>query len=237
MAQGKFASTGVIVGQTPQSKRAQRSEHLTGNKVTMGKTVPRQTEGAVGDITVREVPAVGLRAYIKTDSGWYDINTMTAGNVVNWVDMVLVNSWVEVSATLTPQYCKDSNGFVHFRGALKSGSGVTTTFCTLPQGFRPSRTVKVLGAVNAQYNSPSQVTVTSAGVSSFFTWNDATSGATSATTAGGDSHTHIVASSTYTSNTGSAGTYIDGVTFFAQAPSVSDAGQSSGGGAGRGVTK
>ena len=232
MAPGKFASTGVIVGQTPQSKRAQRSEHLTGNKVTMGKKVPHQTEGAVGDITVREVPAVGLRAYIKTDSGWYDINTMTAGNVVNWVDMVLVNSWAEVGATLTPQYCKDSNGFVHFRGALKSG-GATATFCTLPQGFRPPRTINVFGGVASSTNHPCQVRVTNTGVCAFYTWTDATSGNTSST----DAHTHIVPSGNYPANTGSTGTYIDGVTYFAQAPNVSDAGQSSGGGAGRGITK
>ena len=178
----------------------------------MGKNVPRQTEGAVGDITVRDVTSVGLRCYIKTDSGWYDINALIPQQRINWRDMALANSWAEVSSALTPQYCIDASGFVHFRGALKSGSGATAAFCTLPESFRPNRTIRITGAVAASTNHPQVVTITNGGVASFLSWTDATSGDTETV----DGHEHAVSGSSYAANTGSAGTYIDGVTFFAQ---------------------
>ena len=56
-----FVSSGIVVGQPPRTKRDQKSAQLKGNKVTMGKNVPRQREGAVGDITVRDVTSIGLR--------------------------------------------------------------------------------------------------------------------------------------------------------------------------------
>ena len=178
----------------------------------MGTNVPRQSEGKVGDITVREVTSIGLRCYIKTNSGWYDINALVAQQRIGWRDMVLANSWAEVSSTLTPQYCIDANGFVHFRGALKSGSGATAAFCTLPEPFRPNRTIRIAGAVAASDNHPQIVAITDGGVASFLSWTDATSGDTETV----DGHEHAVSGSSYTANTGSAGTYIDGISFFAQ---------------------
>lgn len=212
MAKGRFSSTGVVVGQTRRNRREQVTEQLKGNKVTMGKNVPRQAEGAAGDITVRDIASVGLRCYIKTDSGWYDINSLIPQQRINWRDMTLANSWAEVSSALTPQYCIDASGFVHFRGALKSGSGATAAFCTLPESFRPNRTIRITGAVAASTNHPQVVTITNGGVASFLSWTDATSGDTETV----DGHEHAVSGSSYAANTGSAGTYIDGVTFFAQ---------------------
>lgn len=163
---GKFASSGIVVGHTPRTKRDQRTDQLKGNKVTMGKNVPRQTEGAVGDITVRDVTSVGIRCYIKTNSGWLDINSLIASFRINWIDMNLDNSWVRYSTgTQKPQYCKDQNGFVHFRGIMKDGSGGTATFTTLPEGFRPPTSIYLptykVGTLNVA------VSVTSGGVCSF----------------------------------------------------------------------
>tara|TARA_R110002020_G_scaffold447770_1_gene660193 strand:+ start:568 stop:1209 length:642 start_codon:yes stop_codon:yes gene_type:complete len=142
MSKGRFASSGVIVGQTPRSKRDQKTDQLKGNKVTMGKNVPRQTEGAVGDITVRDVTSVGLRCYIKTNSGWYDVNSLIATFQPNWIDMGLTGSWIRYSTgTQKPQYCKDQNGFVHFRGTMKDGTNAVTAFVTLPKGFRPPNNI------------------------------------------------------------------------------------------------
>ena len=76
-----FVSSGIVVGKTPRSRRDQKGDQLKGNKVTMGKNVPRQTEGAVGDITVRDVTSIGLRCYIKTNSGWLDINSLIGQNM------------------------------------------------------------------------------------------------------------------------------------------------------------
>ena len=148
MSNGKFANSGVVVGQTRSSRRDQSLQHQKGAKVTMGSNAPRSGEGAVGDITVRTLTNKGFRAYIKTNSGWVDINSMTARESVEWIDMVLVNSWVRFHATsvILPQYCKDSNGFVHFRGTMKDGSSATANITTLPPGFRPPKPVICAGA-------------------------------------------------------------------------------------------
>ena len=137
MSNGKFASSGIVVGHTPRSKRDQRTDQLKGNKVTMGKNVPGQTEGAVGDITVREVTSIGLRCYIKTNSGWFDVNSLIATFRINWIDMNLINSWATDATYGTPQYCKDQNGFVHLRGGVDTGA-IGNPMTTLPKGFRPN---------------------------------------------------------------------------------------------------
>ena len=124
MAKG-FASSGIAVGKTPRSSRERRHDHLKGNKVTMGKNIPRQTEGAVGDITVRDISTIGLRCYIKTDSGWYDIHALKSPFILDWKDIILAPtgliSWIS-NENLTngekAQYAKDQNGLVHLRGAI-----------------------------------------------------------------------------------------------------------------------
>jgi len=136
---GKFASTGVVVGQTKLDRLDRKSDHLKGNKVTMGNGVPRQTDGAVGDITVREITTVGLRCYIKTNSGWYDVNAMVAGFTPKWKDLTLENSWVRYNTSVdVPAYMKDTHGFVHLKGAVKSGTSSAHTIATLPEGHRPT---------------------------------------------------------------------------------------------------
>ena len=91
MARG-FTSSGIVAGRTRRSHRDQKSEHLKGNKVTMGIGVPRQAEGTVGDITVRDVSSVGKICYIKTDGGWVDINSMQSAFEVKWHPFVFSNS-------------------------------------------------------------------------------------------------------------------------------------------------
>ena len=120
---GRFASSGVVVGQTRRDRRDQRADQLKGNKVTMGKNVPRQTEGAVGDITVRDVSSIGLRCYIKTDSGWFDINTLASANEVEWIPMVLTGDWdTDNTYTQVAKYYKAPNGCVHLRGKIDSSA-------------------------------------------------------------------------------------------------------------------
>lgn len=143
----KFASSGVVVGQTRRDRRAQVSENKSGNSVTMGKSVPRQNEGKVGDITVREITNVGLRCYIKTNSGWYDINSLGSSGKLIW-NKVAYNAtynWTDYDSDNQVKYAKDSNGFVHLRGQGKTASasdaGANDTIFTLPIGFRPYNSV------------------------------------------------------------------------------------------------
>ena len=146
MARGRFSSSGVVVGQTPASRWEKRLQHQKSNTVTMGINAPGSTEGAVGDITIRHVTNMGLRAYVKTDSGWHDINQMVSPERIEWIDMNLENSWVHDGDYLKPQYCRDSNGFIYFRGSIKNGSSAAAIITTLPEGFRPAKRVVVAGA-------------------------------------------------------------------------------------------
>ena len=178
MPKGRFASTGVVVGQTKRDRRDQRSDQLKGNKVTMGKNVPRQVEGAVGDITVRDVTSVGLRCYIKTNSGWYDINALIATFRINWIDMNLENSWVAHSASNPPKYAKDQNGFVHLRGAVKGASVTGTTYAAVDSnpdtitdssngfidaGFQAGSTITVSGSSEGANNTTHVIASVAAG--------------------------------------------------------------------------
>ena len=126
-ARGRFSNKSVIVGKTRRSRRDQVSEHLKGNKTTMSKGLPRQTEGAVGDITVRDVPTVGLRVYIKADSGWYDINALKMNFVMDWKNIIFTahagtdTSWISNEAAASGEkakYAIDQNGIVHLRGSM-----------------------------------------------------------------------------------------------------------------------
>jgi hypothetical protein len=136
MAKGRFASSGVVVGQTPASRWEKRIQHQKSSKVTMGVGVPRQVEGTVGDITVREVSTLGLRCYIKTNSGWYDINSMQTAFRTVWTPFDLSTGWVTDDTYGELAYFKDEHGFVHLRGGVDTGSAADE-IAVLPEGFRP----------------------------------------------------------------------------------------------------
>lgn len=70
------------------------------------------------------------------------------------------NGWVNFGAgPNTAAYLKDALGFVHLRGAIKSGTINTTAF-TLPAGYRPSNTVAFATTSNNLFGS---VTVDASG--------------------------------------------------------------------------
>lgn len=59
------------------------------------------------------------------------------------------NSWTNFgSGWLSASYMKDSLGFVHLEGAIKSGTSGLTAF-TLPSGYRPTATIQFATASNA----------------------------------------------------------------------------------------
>lgn len=58
-----------------------------------------------------------------------------------WQTLSLSNSWVAFGgAYATPRYMKDSLGFVHVEGLIKSGT-MGQIAATLPVGYRPSGTM------------------------------------------------------------------------------------------------
>jgi hypothetical protein len=198
---GKFASSGVVVGQTRSSNREQRLQHLKGTKVTMGSNSPRSGEGTIGDITIRTIGNKGFRAYVKTASGWVDLNSMVAPDIIEWRDMILAANISHDTDGIIPQYTRDPNGFVHLRGLFDNSSTVTNTITTLPPGFRPAKTVYVPGVHanstggNVVYRitnegvinaiSGAHANKTSLDGVSFFAWQDTSS-------SGGGSGGHVL---------------------------------------------
>ena len=139
-----FSSTGQASGMSRIERFLQNQK---GSQVTMGVGAPLERDGGIGDITVRTV-SDGIRCYIKTGSGWVDVNTMVPATELVWHNMILQNSWVRHSTTdsYAPSYAKDANGFVHFRGAIKNGTGITAVITELPAGFLPNITVHMPAA-------------------------------------------------------------------------------------------
>lgn len=56
----------------------------------------------------------------------------------SWTAPTLLGSWVNFgSPTANAGYRKDGQGFVHLRGAVKTGT-INTAIFTLPSGYRPA---------------------------------------------------------------------------------------------------
>ena len=139
-----FASKGKVnAAHLSRTERVQ--QRRKGTRVTMGISVPKQSEGAVGDITVRTIGATGHKCYIKTNSGWYDINTMQIAGEIDWRAMTLESDWTADATFSAPAYYKDAGGIVHLRGAVDDQdtavNALTDDITTLPTGFRPRHTI------------------------------------------------------------------------------------------------
>lgn len=57
-----------------------------------------------------------------------------------WTTPTLLNDWVNYNSAThaTAAYQKDASGFVHLKGLVKDGSGLSTIVFTLPAGYRPA---------------------------------------------------------------------------------------------------
>lgn len=57
-----------------------------------------------------------------------------------WITPTLLNGWVDfdIANYASCQYMKDTLGFVHLKGMVKSGTNATNLF-TLPPGYRPAK--------------------------------------------------------------------------------------------------
>lgn len=87
-------------------------------------------------------------ATIKAGKGKIIISDGTTGVVdllspylPTWISPTLLNSWVNYGAgNYEAGYWKDSQGWVHLRGTIKSGVVPSTVF-VLPAGYRPLNTI------------------------------------------------------------------------------------------------
>ena len=202
------------VGFLEDNRNIKSLENSSGNSVTMGVGIPSQGDGKVGDITVRFVHSLGHRMYVKTHSGWLDINSMTRPEKVIWHDMKLATGMsiaedVSSNPRVTPQYALDHLGFIHLRGAIDiaGGTSAIADITTLPSGYRPTKDIFVPGSIGAGtaalvfkitsggvINAPGNAAKTDISFDgvSFFAWRDSSisggggGGGTPDTGAGGD---------------------------------------------------
>lgn len=149
----------AVVGQYEDNRSLKALQNQSGVKVTMGKGLPLQTEGGLGDITVREVPAVGQRVYIKTHMGWQDINLLSGLSSMVWKDLTLLNGWQSFHATTIPQYAMDTSGMVHLRGAIKGSVISANTIAAVNSGTSDYLEDSGNGFVTAGFVAGQEVTI------------------------------------------------------------------------------
>lgn len=118
-------------------------------------------DGSVGEVQVFGNSGDALK--LRLVDGVLQVDA--AGSTIAqeaWTEpSTLLNSWVTYSGTFHPfGYMKDSMGFVHLRGLIKSGTA--NGIYTLPAGYRPAKTVMFATATNPSGTS-SRVDVTAAG--------------------------------------------------------------------------
>lgn len=67
-----------------------------------------------------------------------------------WIEPTLLNGWVNYdSAWDNVAYCLDSDGFVHVKGMIRTGTtAANTTLFTLPVGYRPARNMIFAGRMS-----------------------------------------------------------------------------------------
>lgn len=96
---------------------------------------------AFAGIGITTTPSVVAKLPITNT--YYSLNTIYLPSAVSttWTNLTLQNSWVSYGGTYAaPSYTKTSDGVVHLRGLMKSGTVTQsgwTVLSNLPAGFRP----------------------------------------------------------------------------------------------------
>ena len=79
------------------------------------------------------------------------LNTVTGKEVANpvWHNLVLINGWENYNNNLrAPAWTIDTQGFVHFRGAIDQSAGASNVFARLPSAARPNVFIYVATDLN-----------------------------------------------------------------------------------------
>lgn len=112
-------------------------------KYTCTRTISKaDTAYIVGLFNIRRNAALWLACFkverggVATDwrPSWADI--LALPYVEDWKQPTLLNSWTEVSG-FPVRYCKDAQGWVHFKGRLSSAAALIPIM-VLPAGYRPA---------------------------------------------------------------------------------------------------
>ena len=155
----------AVVGQL--DNRVSKKLENNSNSVTMGNGMPTRREGKVGDITVRRMPSLGNRMYVKTHSGWLDVNQMTqSGNLIWQKVHYTSNKWQDFDTASEVRFARDEHGYVNVRGKAKivSGTADTDAIFTFPEGYRPHNDMAFLVAAGTNQDYYGHLKVSTAGV-------------------------------------------------------------------------
>ena len=127
-----------------------------------------RTNWATGQVpSAAEMNAPGLDARTwggNVNGGGYALSNVMLPQSA-WVELTMLNSWVAYSGSNpVPAAVKDMMGFVHLRGAMKSGTytGGTTLF-TLPVGMRPLLAEVLPLVVPGEASSPPLLVIETSG--------------------------------------------------------------------------
>jgi hypothetical protein len=145
------------VGTKQLKKNAVTNPKIKNGAVTGAKVADNSIKGAdVLESSLGKVPAA-TKADTATNatSATNATNATNAVNATNattattatslpalaWTSLTLQNGWLVYGSGVygPPSYTKDHEGFVHLSGALNGTAQTSSTFATLPAGFRPTR--------------------------------------------------------------------------------------------------
>lgn len=133
--------TALETGKADKATTYTKTEVDTKDGLLVPKTTTINTKALSGNISltaadVPNTPAGGIAA-TNVQTALNELDTEKANKVQEgWNTPTLLNGWAAVNGT--PQYMKDSMGFVHFRGGVNGAASTTTAPFTLPPGYRPN---------------------------------------------------------------------------------------------------
>lgn len=81
-----------------------------------------------------------------------EVNTNKANKAQeDWITPTLLNGWVNFDASTPLRYMKDEMGFVHFKGAVKSGASGQSCM-QLPTAYRPPSDIRLFARLSGLVN-------------------------------------------------------------------------------------
>jgi hypothetical protein len=133
LVSGGTYTNGTTIGIPPLSLLPSLYQHIgeVGAGTTSGIGLDTDSNGIVS------------KGYGFSAPSWLSTNVVyyPASYATSWTNLTLQNSWVFYGGRFsTPQYIKGSDGIVHLKGLIGSGTTTSgTVVTTLPVGYRPSQ--------------------------------------------------------------------------------------------------
>ncbi len=133
LVNGGTYTDGTLIAAPPSSLLPSAYQHI-------GEVGAGTTSGIGVNVSGSGILSKG---YGFSSPSWLSTNAVfyPASSAASWINLTLQNGWVYLgNGFSTPQYIKGSDGIVHLKGLLSSGTTTSGTIVTtLPAGYRPSQ--------------------------------------------------------------------------------------------------